>query len=72
MNSARNTGINNYHVKQRHSSIEVFNSDANFWIKNGEVINGGEEFIPNIAAKVNAVTPVKNVTDALMGVFKGY
>ncbi|MBP8066035.1 MAG: T9SS-dependent M36 family metallopeptidase [Flavobacterium sp.] len=66
--SSETTGINNYHVKQRHSGIEVFNSDANFWIKNGEVINGGEEFIPNIAAKVNAVTPVKNVTDALMGV----
>lgn len=68
--SSETTGINNYHVKQRHSGIEVFNSDANFWIKNGEVINGGEEFIPNIAAKVNAVTPVKNVTDALMGVLK--
>lgn len=66
--SSETTGINNYHVKQRHNGIEVFNSDANFWIKNGEVINGGEEFIPNVAAKVNATVPAKSVTDALMGV----
>lgn len=66
--SSETTGINNYHVKQRHSGIEVFNSDSNFWIKNGEVINGGEEFIPNIASKINVVAPTKSVTDALMGV----
>ncbi|KGO89709.1 T9SS-dependent M36 family metallopeptidase [Flavobacterium suncheonense] len=66
--SSESTGINNYHVKQRHSGIEVFNSDSNFWIKNGEVINGGEDFIPNVAAKVNAVTPAKSVTYALMDV----
>ncbi|MEW5674739.1 T9SS-dependent M36 family metallopeptidase [Flavobacterium enshiense] len=66
--SSESTGINNYHVKQRHGGIEVFNSDSNFWIKNGQVLNGGEEFISNVASKVNATEPVKSVTDALMGV----
>ncbi|WP_313804858.1 T9SS-dependent M36 family metallopeptidase [Flavobacterium sp.] len=66
--SSESTGINNYHVKQRHNGIEVFNSDANFWIKNGEVINGGEEFISNIAAKISGTAPTKNVEQALLGV----
>lgn len=66
--SSESTGINNYHVKQRHNGIEVFNSDSNFWIKNGKVIYGGEEFIPNISQKVNAVTPTFDVTNALLRV----
>jgi len=66
--SSETTGINNYHVKQRISGIEVFNSDSNFWIKNNEVINGGEEFISNLIQKTNTSTPSLSVTDALMGV----
>lgn len=66
--SSETTGINNYHVKQRCNGIEVFNSDSNFWIKNGEVINGGEDFIPNVKQKVNAVAPAFDVTAALMNV----
>ncbi|HSD13601.1 MAG TPA: T9SS-dependent M36 family metallopeptidase [Flavobacterium sp.] len=66
--SSESTGINNYHVKQRHNGIEVFNSDSNFWIKNGKVINGGEDFIPNISQKVNAVAPSFDVTNALLRV----
>lgn len=66
--SSETTGINNYHVKQRISGIEIFNSDSNFWIKKGEVINGGDEFIPNLNQKVNTSVPSLSVTDALMGV----
>lgn len=67
--SSESTGINNYHVKQRHQGIEVFNSDSNFWIKNDNVINGGEEFIANINQKINSTTPnisvVNGVSNAL-------
>ncbi|ESU28973.1 M36 fungalysin family metalloprotease [Flavobacterium limnosediminis JC2902] len=66
--SSETTGINNYHVKQRHNGIEVFNSDSNFWIKNGEVINGCEEFIPNVSKKVNASGPSINVSAALLNI----
>lgn len=65
---SESTGINNYHVKQRHNGIEVYNSDSNFWIKNDNVINGGEEFIFNIASKTNAVAPSFDVTSALLKV----
>ncbi|MGX7667267.1 T9SS-dependent M36 family metallopeptidase [Flavobacterium pedocola] len=63
--SSESTGINNYHVKQRYNGIEVFNSDSNFWMKNGAIINGGDAFIPNIAQKVNATAPSYNVQEAL-------
>ena len=66
--SSESTGINNYHVKQRHNGIEVYNSDSNFWIKNGKVINGGEDFISNVAQKVNATAPSVDVKNGLLGV----
>ena len=61
--SSESTGILNYHVKQRHLGIELLSSDSNFWIKNGEVFNGGDEFISNIALKINQTNPSLNVTD---------
>ncbi|WP_341965918.1 T9SS-dependent M36 family metallopeptidase [Flavobacterium psychrophilum] len=61
--SSEATGINNYHVKQRYKGIEIYNSDSNFWIKNGEVIKGGEGFIQNIASKTNSDNPSISVID---------
>ncbi|UOK42910.1 MULTISPECIES: T9SS-dependent M36 family metallopeptidase [Flavobacterium] len=66
--SSETTGINNYHVKQRCNGIEVYNSDSNFLIKNGQVFKGGEDFIPNIKRKVNASVPVFEVQAALLNI----
>lgn len=60
--SSESTGIFNYHVKQKYSGIEILSSDSNFWIKNGEVINGGDEFIANISQKINQTQPSLDVT----------
>ncbi|HNP31704.1 MAG TPA: T9SS-dependent M36 family metallopeptidase [Flavobacterium sp.] len=69
--SSESTGITNYHVKQRYSGIEVYDSDSNFWIKNGEVINkGGEKFIKNLASKINITTPKINVEKGLLEALK--
>jgi hypothetical protein len=68
--SSESTGINNYHVKQRENGIEVYNSDSNFWIKNNNVINGGEDFIKNVNQKINTSTPSLNVTAALTGILQ--
>ena len=65
--SSESTGINNYHVKQRYSGIEIFNSDSNFWIKNNNVINGGQDFISNINQKITTSTPTVSVVKALTG-----
>jgi len=67
--SSESTGIANYHVKQRYSGIEIYNSDSNFWIKNNEVLQGGEDFINGISQKINATAPSitveKGVLEAL-------
>ena len=62
--SSESTGIFNYHVKQRYFGIEILSSDSNFWIKNGIVIHGGEEFIGNLSQKISATQPNINVTAA--------
>lgn len=66
--SSESTGINNYHVKQRHNGIEVYNSDSNFWIKNDKVINGGEDFIQNVSQKINTITPTVTVVNGLLDI----
>lgn len=68
--SSESTGINNYHVKQRYSGIEIYNSDSNFWIKNGQVINGGEDFINNIAKKINVTVPTITVENGVIEALK--
>ncbi len=65
--SSESTGINNYHVKQRYAGIEIYNSDSNFWIKNGIVINGGDDFIKNISQKINTTSPIVNVINGVKG-----
>jgi Fungalysin metallopeptidase (M36)/Secretion system C-terminal sorting domain/PA domain len=64
--SSESTGITNFHVKQRYSGIEIYNSDSNFWIKNDVVINGGQDFIPNISQKITTNTPVVSVVNGLL------
>ena len=59
------TKIDNYFLKQRHQGIEVFQSNSNVWVKNGEVINMHNAFVPNLAHKVNTSTPSISLLDAL-------
>ena len=59
------TKIDNYFIKQRYQGIEVFQSSSNVWVKNGEVINMYNAFVPNLSQKVNEITPVVSLIDAL-------
>lgn len=68
--SSESTGIHNYHVKQRYAGIEIYNSDSNFWIKKGVVINGGDDFIKNISQKVNATSAIVTVIDGVKGAIR--
>ena len=63
--SSENTGINNYYVKQKYQGTELYNSSSNFWIKNNQVINGGQGFITNVISKVNTTTPSLSVLQGL-------
>lgn len=61
-----------YHVKQKINGIEVYTSDSNFLIKNGEVISGdGKNFEKNISQKTNALKPSLSITDALSRAITG-
>jgi Fungalysin metallopeptidase (M36)/Secretion system C-terminal sorting domain/PA domain len=47
-----------YHVRQRANGIQIYNSDSNFLLKNGSVINeAGKNFISNINQKINISNP---------------
>ena len=63
--SSESTGINNYFVKQKYQGTELFNSTSNFWIKNGEVINGGEGLIANVSDKVQTTSASLTAIQAL-------
>jgi hypothetical protein len=63
--NSESTGITNYWVKQRFQGIEIYRSSSNFWIKNGNVINGGEGFVNNLVQKVNTTIPIITVTEGI-------
>ncbi|RAR71712.1 T9SS-dependent M36 family metallopeptidase [Flavobacterium aciduliphilum] len=63
--SSESTNIDTYWIKQRYHGIEIFNATSNVWVKNGEIINIVNGFIPNINSKINTVSPSLSVLDAL-------
>jgi hypothetical protein len=63
--NSESTKIDTYWIKQRYQGIEIHNAVSNVWIKNDEVINVLNGFVPNISSKVNTTTPNLSVLDAL-------
>ncbi|MEC4047897.1 T9SS-dependent M36 family metallopeptidase [Flavobacterium sp. SUN046] len=63
------TKIDNYFIKQRYQNIEIYNAVSNVWVKNGEVINVANRFLPNISQKVNTTTPSLTALQALNKAF---
>lgn len=61
--NSESTGIFNYYVKQRYQGIELFQSLSNFWIKNEEVLSGGENLVGNLVSKINTATPSISVVE---------
>ncbi len=67
--SSETTGINTYFIRQRYQGIGIVKAISNMWIKNGEVINGGENLISNIAQKVNTTTPSISIIEGVSRAF---
>lgn len=65
MGNSESTKIDTYWIKQRYQGIEIFNGTSNLWIKNEQVINIQNGFLPNISQKVNTTTPTLSVLAAL-------
>lgn len=63
--SSESTKIDTYWIKQRYQGVEIHNALSNVWMKNDEIINVLNGFIPNITQKVNTSTPTLSVLNAL-------
>jgi extracellular elastinolytic metalloproteinase len=63
------TKITSSYVVQQYKGIEIFNALSNFSIKNGKIINVGDNFKRNIPEKINTTTPTISAIDALKKVY---
>lgn len=63
--NSKATKIDNYYIKQRYLGIEVYQTNSNVWVKNGEVINMHNAFVSNLSQKINTSSPSISVIDAL-------
>lgn len=63
--NSESTKIDTYWILQRYQGIEIHNATSNIWVKNDEIINIQNGFIPNINQKVNTTTPSLSVLNAL-------
>lgn len=63
--NSESTKIDNYFIKQRFNGTEIYRAVSNVWVKNGQVINIGDRFVPHIDQKANSTTPQLYVLEAL-------
>ena len=63
--NSESTKIDTYWILQRYQGIEIHNALSNVWVKNDEIINVENGFIPNISQKVNTTNPSLSVLNAL-------
>jgi extracellular elastinolytic metalloproteinase len=63
------TGITSCNIMQRYQGIQVYNALSNVAVKNGQVLDYGNNFRSNIASKVNTTTPTITV---LQGITSAY
>lgn len=62
---AEGTKITSCYIVQRYHEIEIFNAQSNVSIKDGNVINIGNNFIKNIDQKINTTKPSITVIQAI-------
>jgi hypothetical protein len=67
--TSEGTKITNYYIVQRYQGIEIFNAQSNISMKNGNVIDIGNNFVKNIDKKVNAIAPSLSVLEAIASAY---
>lgn len=63
------TGITSCNIMQRHQGIQVYNALSNVAVKNGQVLNFGNNFHSNIASRVNTTTPSLTAIQAITSAY---
>ena len=67
--TSRHNGVTHVYLKQHHNGIPIPNAIINVNIlPDGRVLNMGNRFVSNLAAKVNAITPSISPQTALQKV----
>ena len=67
---SKHNGITHVYFNQQHRNIDVRNAIININIlPDGQVLNMGNRFVPNLASKVNTTTPAISAEEALQAVF---
>jgi extracellular elastinolytic metalloproteinase len=67
--TSEGTKITSYYIVQRYQGIEIFNAQSNVSLKDGKVIDIGNNFIKNIDKKVNKTIPVLSVLEAIASAY---
>jgi len=67
--TSEGTKITNYYIVQRYQGIEIFNAQSNISMKDGKVIDVGNNFVKNIDKKVNAIAPGLSVLEAIASAY---
>jgi extracellular elastinolytic metalloproteinase len=63
------TGITSCNIMQCHQGIQVYNALSNVAVKNGQVLDYGNNFKSNIASKVNTTTPSITVIQGIASAY---
>ncbi|WP_395077084.1 T9SS-dependent M36 family metallopeptidase [Flavobacterium sp.] len=63
------TKITSCYIVQHYKGIEIFNAQSNVSIKNGKVINIGDNFKKDISQKVNSTIPTSTASEAFQKVY---
>jgi extracellular elastinolytic metalloproteinase len=63
------TGITSCNIMQCHQGIQIYNALSNVAVKNGQVLDYGNNFKSNIASKVNTTTPSITVIQGIASAY---
>lgn len=67
--TSETTKITNFYIVQRYQGIEIFNAQSNVSMKDGNIINIGNNFKKDIAKKINTTIPNLSVLEAITNVY---
>lgn len=67
--TSEGTKITNYYINQRYKGIEIFNSQSNISMKDGNIIGFSNNFKKNIDKKINAIVPRLSVLQAIASAY---
>jgi hypothetical protein len=67
--TSEGTKITNYYIVQRYQGIEIYNAQSNIAMKDGNVLDIGNNFVKNVDKKINATGPNLSVLEAIQSAY---